>query len=346
MRKLLVSVSLLCTLTSWAATTAAAQALLFVSNRAGNAQIHVMNADGSGEHALTRGPAENTEPAWSPDGRRILFTSYRDGNAEIYVMQADGSQARRLTANEQADNAPAWLPDGRIVFRSMRSGWANFYAMDADGSGVTALTAGSGDKGPPVPSPDGRWLAFVAFAETGGSDIHLMPASGGTPRNLTGALSKAQKSFPSWAPDSRRLAYVEAKSPALNVRVINIDGTQPAMLTENAYTNASPVWAPDGRRLAFVSSREGTRTEMARGDIYVMNADGSGVVNLTQHPDEDNYPAWAADGSVIYFVSLRDGNAQLYAIPASGGRPSRLTNNSGHDVGVRPMRAQRPAPSY
>lgn len=319
------------------AFAAGAPALLFVSNRAGNAQIHVMSADGSDDHALTHGPAENNEPAWSPDGRHIVFTSYRDGNAEIYVMRADGSQARRLTVSEQADNAPAWLPDGRIVFRSLRSGWANFYAMNADGTGLTALTTGDGDKGLPVPSPDGRWLAFVAFAEKGGSDIHVVPANGGKAKDLTGALSKGEKSFPSWSPDSRRLAYVEARSPALNVRVINVDGTQPAKLTDNAYTNAFPTWAPDGRHLAFVSSREGTRTEMARGDIYVMNADGSGVVNLTRHPDEDNYPAWSPDGKVIYFVSLRDGSAQVYAIDSSGGAPARLTHHGGHDVGLRPL---------
>lgn len=341
MGKTLLAAILLCGV-AFDAVAAQAQPLLFVSNRAGNAQIHVMNADGSGERALTHGPAENTEPAWSPDGKRIVFTSYRDGNAEVYLMQADGSGALRLTVQSQADNAPAWLPDGRIVFRSMRSGWANFYAMNADGSGLTPLTASSDDKGPPVPSPDGRWLAFVAFAEKGGSDIHVMPAAGGQSRNLTGALSKGEKSFPSWAPDSRRLAYVEAKSLALNVQVINIDGTQPAKLTDNPYTNAFPIWAPAGDRIAFVSSREGTRTEMARGDIYVMNADGSSVINLTRHPDEDNYPAWAADGSAIYFVSLRDGNAQLYAVPLSGGAPSRLTHNRGHDVGIRPLYPSSP----
>ncbi|MBT9458604.1 MAG: PD40 domain-containing protein [Burkholderiaceae bacterium] len=341
MTKTLLALALLCA-SIGSAIAAPAQPLLFVSNRGGNAQIHVMNADGSGEHALTRGPAENTEPAWSPDGKRIVFTSYRDGNAEVYVMQADGSRATRLTVQDQADNAPAWLPDGRIVFRSLRSGWANFYAMQADGTGVTPLTTGDGDKGPPVPSPDGRWLAFVAFSERGGSEIHLMPATGGKPRDLTSSLSKGGKSFPSWSPDSRRLAYVEAKSPAMNVQVVNADGTQPAKLTDNAYTNAFPIWAPDGRRIAFVSSREGTRTEMARGDIYVMNADGSSVVNLTRHPDEDNYPAWAADGSAIYFVSLRDGNAQLYAVPLNGDAPARLTRNSGHDVGVRPLRLQPP----
>lgn len=316
-----------------------ADPVLFVSNRDSNAQIYLMQANGSGERALTQGPAENTEPAWSPDGKRIAFTSYRDGNGEIYVMQADGSRQTRLTAQPSADNAPAWLPDGRIVFRSMRNRWANFYVMNADGSGVSALTGDEVDKGPPLVSPDGRRIAFVAHGPSGSSDIRVMPSGGGEAKDLTAALSKSPKSSPSWSPDGKRLSYVESKGVALNVMVIGADGDNAARITDNAYTNAHPVWSPDGQRIAFVSSREGTRTEMARGDIYVMNPDGSGATNLTRHPGEDNFPIWAADGSKIYFVSLRDGNAQIYAVPWQGGQAVRLTRNAGHDVMIRPLAA-------
>lgn len=322
-----------------AAQTASARPLLFVSNRGGNAQIHRINPDGSGDVALTHGPAENSEPAWSPDGRQIAFTSYRDGNAEIYVMAADGSAQRRLTAHALADNAPAWTPDGRIVFRSMRERWANFYVMNADGSGLRALTRSQQDKGTPVLSPDGRWIAFVLHGDKGSAEIQVMPAEGGEPRDVTSAGSKNGKSFPSWSPDSQRLAYVESKDLTLNVRVVNPDGSNTRKITDNVYTNAFPMWSPDGQRIAFVSSREGTRTEMARGDIYVMNADGSGAVNLTRHPDEDNYPAWSADGQRIYFVSLRDGHAQLYAVPAAGGAAVRISHSQGFDLAVRPQLA-------
>lgn len=313
--------------------------VLFVSNRDSNAQIYRMQADGSGQRALTRGPAENTEPAWSPDGSRIAFTSYRDGNGEIYVMDADGSRQTRLSSHASADNAPAWLPDGRIVFRSMRNRWSNFYVMNADGSGVQALTADEVDKGPPLVSPDGRHIAFVAHGPSGSSDIRVMPAAGGPARDLTSALSKNPKSAPAWSPDGSRLAYVESKGVALNVMVVGADGDNAAAITDNAYTNAHPVWSPDGRHIAFVSGREGTRTEMARGDIYVMAADGSAAINLTRHPGEDNFPAWAADGSAIYFVSLRDGNAQIYAVPWQGGQATRLTRNAGHDLVIRPLAA-------
>lgn len=311
--------------------------LLFVSNRGGNAQIHVMDADGANEHALTATPQENTDPAWSPDGRRIAFTSYRDGNAEIYVMDADGSHQQRLTHDPMADDAPSWLPDGRIVFRSVRTRWANVYEMKADGSGLRALTATQQDKGAPLPSPDGAWIAYTGRGATGGANIFVLPSAGGEPRNLTASLSRQSKSSPVWAPDSRRIAYLEGKDLALNIKVVDVDGGHAASITDNVYTNAYPQWSPDGRRIAFVSSREGTRSEMARGEIYVMNADGSEASNLTRHPDEDNYPAWSADGLRIYFVSLRDGPAQIYSVPAQGGTATRLTHSAGFDMMVRPQ---------
>jgi TolB protein len=310
-----------------------------VSNRAGNAQIHAMAADGSGDHALTTGPAENTEPAWSPDGRRIAFTSYRDGNADIYVMDADGARPRRLTTGAEADNAPAWTPSGRIVFRSMRNGWANFYAMDADGANLAPLTTTPSDKGVPLLSPDGRWIAYVGHGEKGLTNIFVLPASGGEAKNLTGALSTNQKLSPAWAPDSQRLLYGEYAGGTVGLRVIGADGSQPGKLTDNTFGNTWASWSPDGQHIAFVSSREGTRMDMARGDIYVMKADGSGATNLTRHPAEDNYPAWSHDGKTLYFVSLREGNAQIYAVPAQGGAAKRLTHNQGHDLMVVPQQA-------
>ena len=49
-----------------------------------------MNADGSGKRNLTRNPARDGSPSWSPDGRRIAFVSNRDGRLEAHVMNADG----------------------------------------------------------------------------------------------------------------------------------------------------------------------------------------------------------------------------------------------------------------
>ena len=87
-----------------------------------------MNADGSNPRQLTRYAGSN--PAWSPDGRRIAFRSRFD----LFVVNVDGSGLRRLARN---GSAPTWSPDGRtIAFLHNRE----VYIVKADGSRERRLT--------------------------------------------------------------------------------------------------------------------------------------------------------------------------------------------------------------
>ena len=91
--------------------------IAFAADRDGNAEVYVMNADGTGQTNLTSNPAMDSSPAWSPDGSKIAFASDRGGNADIYVMDADGTGQARLTDSPVAEQALAWSPDGaRIAF--------------------------------------------------------------------------------------------------------------------------------------------------------------------------------------------------------------------------------------
>ena len=97
--------------------------IAFTSERDGNWEIYVMNADGTGERRLTSSAGDDMLPVWSPDGSRIAFTSTRDGNGEVYVMNADGSDQTNLTNHPGADGGPRWSPDGtRIAFTTDRDG--------------------------------------------------------------------------------------------------------------------------------------------------------------------------------------------------------------------------------
>ena len=117
--------------------------IAFVSDRDGNIEIYVMDADGSNVIRLTNNPTPDLFPALSPDGSRIAFTFDRG----IYVMEADGSNVIRLT--NYPDAFAAWSPDGsRIAFESGRDGIPEIYVMDADGSNVIRLTNNPTRPGP------------------------------------------------------------------------------------------------------------------------------------------------------------------------------------------------------
>ena len=173
--------------------------ILFASDRDGNSEIHVMNADGSAPINLTNNPAHDIFPKWSVDGTQIGFT--RDGIDGIQVMNADGSNTQQLT-DYSGDNAfPRWSPDGKkIVFVGGHGdGTYEIYLMNADGSNRTQLTNSPGydDNMDPRWSPDGKQIIFWSSRD-GNAELYVMNADGTDQTRLTD--HEADDSDPMWQP--------------------------------------------------------------------------------------------------------------------------------------------------
>lgn len=129
--------------------------IAFTSGRYGNAEVFVMNADGTNQVNLTHyGKAWDGSPTWSPDGKKIVFSSYRDGNYEIYVMNADGTDVMNLTNNPADDGGAIWSPDStKIAFVSWRDGNSEIYVINVDGTKLIKLTNNAANDDSPVWSP-------------------------------------------------------------------------------------------------------------------------------------------------------------------------------------------------
>ena len=68
----------------------------FMSNRDGNWEIYIVNADGSGLTRLTTNEVRDGLPAWSPDGRWLAFVTYLENRWSVWAMGVDGSLPREL----------------------------------------------------------------------------------------------------------------------------------------------------------------------------------------------------------------------------------------------------------
>ena len=88
--------------------------MAFFSNRDGNYEIYVMNADGSAQTRVTNNSGDDTYPTWSPDGAKIALTTRRHGNSAIYLMNADGSGQTRLTDTAASNSDPPGRPTEQV----------------------------------------------------------------------------------------------------------------------------------------------------------------------------------------------------------------------------------------
>ena len=255
----------------------------FTSERAGNAEIYIMNLDGSDEKRLTDNPAYDGWPSWSPDGSQIAFMSERSGNPDIYVMNADGSNVRQLTDHPANDIWPEWSPDGKwIAFPSRRDGNFEIYLINPDGTQLQRLTNTPGHEDFPAWSPDGKQLVFTRAEGDDGTYIISIDGGGPFERKLMDFWAME----PAWSPDGAQIAFGSDHEGFRGIYVVDVDGGNLRLLSNNRAGENCPDWSPDGKQIIFASWRDGN------GQIYRMDADGSNQQKLTQNWHENEFPTW------------------------------------------------------
>ena len=224
--------------------------ILFVSERSGGIQIHVMNADGSAQVQFTSDSLGALDPNWSPDGTMFVYSSIRGitdpvflrGYYAIVVKNADGSGARTLVnLDDTFEPAPAWSPDGsKIALSSYGGSGYDIFVKDVSGSSLTQLTttAGATDRFPSW-SPDGARIAFVSDRD-GNEEIYVMNADGSGQTRLT--TDPGVDYAPTWSPDGSQIAFHSDRSGTLQVYVMNADGSGLTRLTNDPTGAGYPNW--------------------------------------------------------------------------------------------------------
>ena len=135
----------------------------FATNRSGNMEIYVANADGSDVRRLTNSSAADTAPCWSPTGTEIAFTSNRTGVPQLWVMDNEGLNVRRLTTLGNYNDACTWNPSrqySEIAYTSRIEGGFEIAIMDIASRSVRQITEGRGSCEYPSWAPNGRHLVF------------------------------------------------------------------------------------------------------------------------------------------------------------------------------------------
>jgi TolB protein len=248
-------------------------------NSCETSEIWVVNADGSGAHAVARDPAGKncatdnkpagglcrSSPAWSADGTRVIFSC-----------------------------GTPWIP-GFAVSEGL-------CIVNADGSGTqTFLQApkGMNDDGPQF-SPDGQRIAFErAFDSSDGGTlkvaVFVMNADGSNARRVT-PWGLRGGDHPDWSPDGKRILFTSnidgSSSVSSNKYTVRPDGTGLHALTHARGGSTqwlSSSYSPDGKWITLAR-----RSGNDNASVYVMRADGTHVRRVTHSSFWDSAPDWGS----------------------------------------------------
>ena len=260
--------------------------ILFTSQRTGAGDIYAVGRDGSGLTPLTTHAGPDTEPAWSPDGKKIAYAARRDGlDLDIFVMDANGSNVVRLTNAKGDDTAPAWSPDGtRIAFQSGRDDNVEIYAMNANGSSQVRLTNHVRIDTNPTWSPDGAKIAWTR-GTLSATEIYSMNAANGS--GVTQLTSDGRD--PNWGSNGK-IVFTRSLVGAFVWEIFTMSSTGGSVtrLTTVNGPDFDPAWSRDSQQIVFASGRNGgTNLE-----LYVMSPTGANPQRVTTHAAIDRTPDW------------------------------------------------------
>jgi len=336
--------------------------IVFVSDRSGDENLWLVNADGTQPAALTTG-TENIylSPEWTPDGNYVVASRSNPltGLEKLWMYHVRGGRGVELgtAASGQRHLGAAFGSDPRYVYYAYRNGSWTYNAIlpqyqvavyDRDAGTRTNLSARYGSAFRPAVSPDGKWLTYGTRhdAETG---LRIREIATGEERWLAYPIQRDdQESIAtmdvlpgySFTPDSRAVVL----SYGGEIWRVPVDGGDPAKIPFTAEAQVAvgpelkfeypiddaPTFTVKQIRDA-VPSPDGRRVAFTAMDrLYVMDLPNGTPRRVTQQNVGEFHPSWSPDGSSIAYVTWDDRDGHVMRVPAAGGTPVRVSRVSAY----------------
>ncbi len=277
---------------------------------------------------LTFGERNDSEPVWSPDGKRIAFVRRHGGKPQIWVLPLTGGEPYRITNAQFGARRPRWSPDGsKLLFVSEIPEWA------IDGE-------------PPWPyeRPGRQWRDtpnWKRLADTERDSISAKPD--GTLEEIRAWLAKNAAGHDPRIFTRLNLQGEHRLQPELKFSHVFVTDAKPGAvaepLTHGFQSFRNPEWAPDGRSIICSSVRYTRHPDRTQdSDLWRIDVANKNAELFLDWPGYlVSQPRYTPDGKAIVFIatdSTRMGYAQrrLAKIPANGGEPRWLTRTLDRSV--------------
>ena len=280
-------------------------------NDSRESSLWIMNAEGSKNRFLIDGSA----PQWSPDGSRLAFLAKgKPQGTQLFVrwMDAEGA-VTQLTHVEKSPSNIRWSPDGKwLAF--------NMLVPEKDRWEIKLPSKPEGAKWIESPKIIDR-LDYrrdrQGFLEEGFRHVFIVPADGGTPRQLTSG--DYDHNSPEWTPDGREILVsglraedAEYQWRESEIYAVTVETGVITQLTKRQGPDSNPMPSPDGKYIAYVGHNF-TDDTFYEQKLYYMTRDGSNPREIAANLDRTpSGLIWANDGKSVYFNISDRGTRNLY----------------------------------
>lgn len=294
--------------------------------------LWIVNSDGGGHRPLVSGAAQASSPRWSPGGDRIAYIQSVPGGtgapggqpakpgSGIFVRWMDTGQTAEIAVVRDRMSSLSWSPDGR---------WLAFQMDVISKSEPLAKLRKKPDGAEwsePVKVIDSVIYRFDGrgFVEPAYTHIFIVPADGGSPRQLTAGNFNHQGPL-SWTPDGKQILFTsnqgkdwEYQRIERDIYAVSISDGTLTQISSRKGGESEPVTSPDGRRIAYVYDDNRMLTYRTRV-LRIMNSDGSGDRALTAGLDRSvSSIQWSGNGRSLYFLYTDHGVTRVARVSLDG----------------------------
>ncbi len=283
-------------------------------------RLWIIDISGEDHQKLSSFDTNESNPTWSPDGKRIAFTASSKEGTELFMYWLETAKIARISQLENSPRNIIWSPDGK---------WLAFTKF-VEGKELSLASPPRKPKGakwadpPRVTSRLKHEADGSGYMRPGFSHIFIIPAEGGSPKQVTSGDYNHNGKI-EWSPDGKSIYFSANRSENWeyewrNSEIYRIDiasGETIALTNRNGPDRDVSI-SSDGKMIAYTGYDDKVQTYQL-SKLYIMNADGSGKKELQTGLDRSiSNIQWAADGKGLYFMYDDKGNTKVAHVDLSG----------------------------